>query len=77
MKRAKGSTTNSYMMESDDQSQQQNMFQNWMKDVDRFLEGLCGLSSLDLSDYCYRDAFEDGVSAKRAAAMALKSDWPF
>ena len=42
-------------------------FEDWMAEVDRWLEDKCGLSSLDLPDACYRDAYDDGESAARFA----------
>lgn len=47
-------------------------FETWIDEVNRLLD-LIGLSIDDLPDCCYRDWFEDGVSAKRAAARAIKS----
>lgn len=54
------------------------MFEDWMKQVDREIERIAGMFSGDLSDVCYRDWFDDGVSPARAAKRALdidRADW--
>ena len=50
-------------------------FEEWMKMVDTVLANrdLYGLTSADLPDCCYRDWFDDGISPKSAATMALKN----
>ena len=50
------------------------MFEAWLKKVDEWCEKLAGLSYRDLSDVCYADMFEDGVSPKAAAKKALRND---
>jgi hypothetical protein len=49
-------------------------FDRWMNEVDRQLDRICGLSHHDLADQCYRDWFDDGVSAEEAARDALESE---
>lgn len=49
-------------------------FEEWMSRVNQLIsEKLGGLDSNDLPDQCYRDWFEDGVSAKMAANRAVRS----
>lgn len=47
-------------------------FSAWMAKVDAVL-GKMGFHSLDLPDWRYRDAFDDGWSPARAAYAALKA----
>jgi hypothetical protein len=49
-------------------------FNNWMHSVDVALEGLCGMSYMDLPDKCYRDWFEDGIEPEEAAQMVLDDE---
>jgi hypothetical protein len=46
-------------------------FDTWMRQVDECIGRRCGLSSSDLPDWTYRDAFDDGLSPEEAAAEAL------
>jgi hypothetical protein len=48
-------------------------FDSWKKQVDAILVRLCGMSSDDLPDYGYADAFENGCSAKVTAKRALRA----
>ena len=48
-------------------------FQAWMKQVDRIVSERTGLSVHDLEDCCYRDWYDDKVSAKSAASRAIKN----
>jgi hypothetical protein len=48
-------------------------FEEWMAKVDAKLIGVCYLDSQDLPDYCYRDAFDDGVSPSVAAMRAYRA----
>lgn len=50
-------------------------FKQWMKRVDRLLESALGLSSMDLSDKCWRDMFNDGITPKDAAADIISDPW--
>ena len=47
-------------------------FESWMKVVDAYISRACYFTSADLPDCCYSDWFEDGKSAKAAAAKAIK-----
>jgi Family of unknown function (DUF5419) len=47
-------------------------FEQWMKEVDKQVSLLVGLSYQDLPDICYRDLYDDGVSTKSAAKQAIK-----
>ena len=48
-------------------------FNIWMARVDAYIEQKFGLSSSDLPDYCYRDAFDDGASPGSAAKAAIRA----
>lgn len=48
-------------------------FNEWMREVDSIIDNKIGLSSADLPDQAYMDMWENGKSAKSAAAKALKS----
>jgi hypothetical protein len=47
-------------------------FEDWMKKVDCHIEYAIGLSTSDLPDCCYRDWYDNGMSAKAAAAKAIR-----
>ena len=46
-------------------------FQQWMRKVDAIIDAITGMSADDLPDYCYADAFEDGVKPATAARRAI------
>lgn len=48
-------------------------FEEWLRLVDSHIRNKCGLSHLDLPDWCYRDAYDDGVTPATAAARAIKA----
>jgi hypothetical protein len=48
-------------------------FDSWKKQVDAILIRLCGMSSDDLPDYGYANAFENGCSAAVTAKRALRA----
>jgi len=47
-------------------------FEAFMAKVDGCLEAICGLSNMDLPDYCYRDAFEGDEKPSYVAIEVLK-----
>ena len=47
-------------------------FKIWMQQVDAHLEKMGGVTSDDLPDYCYRDAFDRGTSSTTAAKAAYR-----
>lgn len=49
-------------------------FADFMRKVDAHVKALAGVSVMDLADFCFRDAFDDGVSPKSAAKAALAND---
>jgi hypothetical protein len=51
-----------------------NEFRIWMMDVDAAMLNICGLSSDDLADACYRDMFDDEVSPQEAAETVLEDE---
>ena len=48
-------------------------FKEYMKQVDKYLNDLCGMGHEDLPDFCYHDNFDDGVSAKQTAEYAYEN----
>ena len=48
-------------------------FAAWMAKVEAEIEKACGLSSSDLDDFMYCDAYEDGASPKQAARAAIRN----
>lgn len=50
-------------------------FKQWMKRVDRLLKSALGLSSTDLSDKCWRDMFDDGITPREAASDIISDPW--
>jgi hypothetical protein len=46
-------------------------FEQWKRNVDLIIQRKTGLSADDLPDYCYRDAYEDDLSALTAANRAI------
>ena len=48
-------------------------FGTWKAKVDALISAKCGITSDDLPDYCYRDAFEDGATPAQAAKAAIKA----
>jgi len=49
-------------------------FERWMREVDREVRAISGVSVHDLADCPFRDWFEDGESAQDAAQMALENE---
>ena len=49
-------------------------FESWMDKVDAAVEAIAGLSVYDLADIAFRDLYEDGVSARSVARMALAEE---
>jgi len=48
-------------------------FKDYLRKVNNYCERFVGLSKDDLVDYCYQDAYEDGVSASACAKRAIKN----
>lgn len=48
-------------------------FEQWLKEVDRYVVALCGLGADDLPDWGYRNAYDDGVSPIAAARKAYRA----
>jgi aromatic ring-opening dioxygenase catalytic subunit (LigB family) len=48
-------------------------YTTWKLLVDAELNRLCGMTSYDLPDYCYADAYEAGKQPKTVARLALKA----
>ena len=51
----------------------QKSFVEWKKEVDKEVEKQCGMSVDDLPDCCFHDWYEDNVSPKSAAMLAIKN----
>lgn len=47
-------------------------FEDFMRQVDHHLLKRCGMTSMDIDDWRYRDDYEDGVSPSRSAGRALR-----
>ena len=47
-------------------------FEDWMKQVDKEVNKLCGMSYLDLPDCAYSQWHEDGVKPASAAKRAMR-----
>lgn len=48
-------------------------FDEWMRVVSAAVWRLAGMAADDLPDYCYRDAYEDGVRPVAAARQAVRA----
>ena len=48
-------------------------FAQWLRAVDAKVGQLCGMSYRDLPDYCYADAYADGVSPALTAKRVVRS----
>ena len=46
-------------------------YAEWMAAVDQACQRIADVSCEDLPDYCYRDAYDDGVSPTLAARRAI------
>jgi hypothetical protein len=46
----------------------------WLRLLERRVLSGFGVSCFDLADYCYRDAFEAGMTPREAALEALEGD---
>lgn len=49
-------------------------FDEWMREVDEAVESRVGCSVHDLADCPFRDWYEDDVSARSAAARAIRNE---
>lgn len=50
-------------------------FTEWMKRVDKVIAvSFGGLTHRDISDFTYRDLFEDGVTPREAAMAAIDNE---
>jgi len=47
-------------------------FKIWMQQVDAHLEKMCGMTSDDMPDYCYPDAFNQGRTSLATARAAYR-----
>ena len=47
-------------------------FAAWMAQVDARFEKRFGLSVFDMVDYCWRDAYDDGLTPAGALRMAIE-----
>ena len=48
-------------------------FEQWKSKVDQHLINLCGMTSEDIDDWNYYDAWEDNVPPLHAAKHAMKA----
>ena len=49
-------------------------YDEYLKAVDSEMVAMAGVHIADISDYCYRDAWEDDIPPKRCAKLALRAD---
>lgn len=49
-------------------------FRDYIDKCDRICNAKFGVSIHDLSDYCWRDAFDDGETPARAVRRAVRAD---
>lgn len=49
-------------------------FEQWMKKVDQIIYNICGLTSEDLADFMYYDAWEDGARPEDIANDVLEEN---
>jgi hypothetical protein len=50
-------------------------YDEWMQKVDQYISAKCGgMTSGDLADFCYADAYNDGASPASAARAAIKAE---
>ncbi|MES2367034.1 MAG: hypothetical protein V4563_14255 [Pseudomonadota bacterium] len=52
-------------------------FEAWMQQVNSYIDSLCGMTTDDLPDVCYRDWFEDGLKPASAAKRAIRNAGDF
>ena len=48
-------------------------FDEWLHAVDAQVQARVGVSYLDLPDYCYADAYDDGRSPSEVARAAIRA----
>ena len=48
-------------------------YASWKKEVDKEIQRRTGMSADDIDDWRYASDFDEGVSAKRSAARAIKN----
>jgi hypothetical protein len=48
-------------------------FEAWMSKIDSSLERKCGMSSSDLEDFSYRQAYDDGESVSDTVSAVLEN----
>jgi len=49
-------------------------FDQWMQQIDNIFMDKLGLSYMDIADWYYRDAYDDGLTPLEAAEEAFNSD---
>jgi hypothetical protein len=49
-------------------------FKTWMNKVDGWLYKKCGLTSNDLADFCYRDAYDNGERPASIGKRVLEAE---
>lgn len=50
-------------------------FSEWMREVDGWLESLCGMSSADLPGVGYRDAYDDRIDPSEFASQVFEGEF--
>lgn len=62
------------MLSGDDVNDDGLTFAQWQRKVNRWVLGICGVTTEDLADYPSWDLWADGVSPREAAEICLV-DW--
>jgi hypothetical protein len=58
--------------------EQRPTFEEWMRQVNRIVQRIAGVSTDDIGDSCYRDNYDAGTTPEHMAHAALAdSDFPF
>ena len=47
-------------------------FVEWMCKVDTYISDMCGFTSVDLPDMCFRDCYDAGISAEEMAEDTIE-----
>ena len=61
----------------ENENKERESFQEWMQKVDIEVQAQIGLSANDLTDYLYRDAYNDGCNPQSVALDVIANDDTF
>ena len=57
-----------------ERDKRQRKFDGWMRNVNKAIESICGLTADDLADCPFADWFEDGIEPNEAAQLVLEEN---